>query len=257
MTLRIATYNIRKGGRPRHRLISEVLGQLDADIVVLQEAVDLWVVAQLSRAIGGEVALAAPGRSVAVLSRMGPLDAAWGPGVRGPRFAEVRLPELGVRVLGLHLTAGLSGRGERRRSRELDHVLAAVHRGERRDDVVIAGDFNAVAPGEVPAVAQLPRWIRLLLRIDGGISTRVMERLVAAGFTDAFRRLHADVPGATIPAMAPVLRLDYFLLGPDVAPRLRRCEVPTLDPVLLAASDHLPLVLRLAPADGTECRPKA
>jgi endonuclease/exonuclease/phosphatase family metal-dependent hydrolase len=264
VTVRIVTYNIRKGGRPRHKLISEVLAELDADVVLLEEAVDLGVVAMVSRAIGAHVALAAPGRSVAVLSRVDGLEAEWGRGVRGPRYAEVRLPGLGIRILALHLTAGLSGRGERRRARELDHVLAAARRIEPQDDagardavgpgdvvepgddVVLAGDFNAVAPGEVPAVAQLPRWIRLLLRIDGGISTHVMERALAAGFTDAYRTLHPETSGATIPAMSPVLRLDYFLLGAGTVSRLVRCELPAVDPVLLAAaSDHLPLVLDL------------
>ncbi len=247
MTLRLVSYNIRKGGRRRSRLISEVLRQLDPDLVVLQEAIDPGVVVEVGHEINAHVVLAAPGRSVAVLSRMGELEASWHRGSHGPRYAEVRLPSIDARLLGLHLTAGLSGRGERRRAREAEQILATVAGGSGAAAcVVLAGDFNAVAPGDLPAVRRLPTWIRILLRVDGGISTRVMQRLLAAGFIDAYRRRNPDAPGATVPSDAPAVRLDYFLLGSDVAPRLVECRVAVTDPVLLAAaSDHLPIILEL------------
>ncbi len=257
MTLRLVSYNIRRGGRRRSRLISEVLRRLDPDLVVLQEAIDPWVVAEVGREIGAGVILAAPGRSVAVLSRMGELEASWHRGTHGPRYAEVQLPSIDARLLGLHLTAGLSGRGERRRAREAEQVLATVAGGSgAAARVVLAGDFNAVAPGDLPAVRQLPAWIRILLRVDGGISTRVMQRLLGAGFVDAFRLRNPDTPGATVPSDAPAVRLDYVLLGASVAPRLIECRVVGADPVLLAAaSDHLPILVELAtelPSDAHE-----
>ena len=250
MTLRLVTYNIRKGGRRRYRLISEVLRGIEPDVVVLQEAVDPWVVGEVSREIGAQVALAAPGRSVAILSRIGELDVAWHRGVHGPCFAEVALLSVEARLLGLHLSAGLSGRGERRRSREVEHVIAIAESGVGPAGVLIAGDLNAVAPGDLPTVARLPTWIRILLRVDGGISTRVVQRLIGSGFVDAYRRLNPGTYGATIPSDLPAVRLDYFLLGTAIAPRLVACDLASGDPVLLAtASDHLPLVLELA-SDG-------
>ena len=115
---------------------------------------------------------------------------------------------------------------------------------------MIAGDLNAIAPGDVPAVGRLPMWIRVLLRVDGGISTVVMERLLAAGFVDAYRCLNPSSPGATIPSGAPSVRLDYFLVGPALMPCVVTCGIARADPTLLAAaSDHLPLVLELEP-DG-------
>ena len=247
MSLRIVSYNIRKGGRRRSRLISEVLRQLDPDLVVLQEATDPWVVSEVAREIRAHVLLSAPGRSVAVLSRMGELDASWHRGTQGPRYAEVSVPPIEARLLGLHLTAGLSGRGERRRAREAEQVLAMVASGAGAAPVLLVGDFNAVAPGDLPTVRRLPAWIRILLRVDGGISTRVMQRFLGAGFTDAYRHRNPDTPGPTIPSDAPAVRLDYFLLGSALMRRLVECRVATMDPVLLAAaSDHLPIALDLA-----------
>lgn len=253
MTLRLVSYNIRKGGRRRSRLIGEVLRRLDPDLVVLQEAVDPWVVAEVAREIGGQVLLGAPARSVAVVSRMGELETAWHHGRHGPRYAEVVLPSINVRVIGLHLTAGLSGRGERRRVREAEQVLATAAGDGGPAGVVLAGDFNSVAPGDLPAIRRLPTWLRILLRVDGGISTRVMGQLLAAGFVDAFRLRNPDTAGATIPSDAPSVRLDYFLLGPAVAPRLVECRVALDDRTLLAAaSDHLPIVLDLSTDVGAD-----
>jgi len=246
VTLRLATYNIRKGGRRRRHLIGEVLRTLDPDLMVLQEAVDPWVVGEIARSIDAEVVTAVPGRSVAVLSRMGPLETEWHHPVGGRGFAEVRLPSIGVRILGVHLSAGLSGRGERRRAHEVEHVLATAEAGPGTASALIAGDLNAVAPGDLPAISRMPTWIRILLRVDGGISTRVMARLLGAGFVDAYRALNPTSPGGTMPADAPSVRLDYVLAGRDLASRVTACAIGVADPVLLAAaSDHLPLVLDL------------
>jgi endonuclease/exonuclease/phosphatase family metal-dependent hydrolase len=246
VTLRLATYNIRKGGRRRSHLIAEVLRSLDPDLIVLQEAVDPWVVGTVAREVGAQVVTSAPGRSVAVLSRIGGLETAWHHPAGGPWIAEIELPSISARLLGLHLSAGLSSRGERRRAREIEHVLAVAGARRRLSSVLIAGDLNAVAPGDLPAISRLPSWIRLLLRVDGGISTIGMERLLSAGLVDAYRRINPSSPGATIPSGAPSVRLDYFLVGADLAPQIVGCRVATANPTLLvAASDHLPLVLDL------------
>ena len=248
MSLRLVTYNIRKGGRRRSHLIGEVLRSVDADLVVLQEATDPPVVAEVARSIGAQVLSAAPGRSVAVLSRMGDLETTWHHPIGSRGFAEIALPAVGGRLLAMHLSAGLSARGERRRAREIEHVLSVAGDRSGVTGVLIAGDLNAVAPGDLPAVSRLPTWIRILLRVDGGISTAVMQRLLAAGLVDAYRRLNPTTPGATIPSDAPSVRLDYFLVGPGLAPGVGACSIATGDPVLLAAaSDHLPLVLELGP----------
>ena len=243
MSLRIATYNIRKGGSRRRSAIAEVLRTLDADVTVLQEATDRRVVDWLAKATGSDVSLGERGRSVAVLARAPAGSARWHRLPTGRTFAEVDLPDRGIRLLGVHLSAGLSGRGERRRATEVDRVLAVAADPPGPSRTLIIGDLNAISPSDVLSVATLPAWIRLLLRIDGGISTRVISRVLADGFVDAFRLLHPAEPGGTLPVVAPTVRLDYVMLGRSLVPALTSCSVGDGSlPVMLAASDHLPLL---------------
>ena len=116
MKVRIATYNIRKGGRRRRRFLADVVQGLDPDVTVLQEATDPRVVRYVADAAGARVVIHAPGRSVAMLSRVATTEARWHRMARARNFVEVELADAGIRVIGVHLSAGLSGRGERRRA---------------------------------------------------------------------------------------------------------------------------------------------
>ena len=172
-------------------------------------------------------------------------------------FVEVELAGLGVRVLGVHLSAGLSMRGERRRLREIERVLAVACAAPGPARTLIVGDLNAVAPGDLTSVVGLPAWIRLLLRVDGGIGTAVVGRVLADGFTDAFRHRHPDVAGQTMPVASPSVRLDYLMLGPGIVPALGACGIGSAAlPVLLAASDHLPVVADLDLPSSLAGRPR-
>jgi endonuclease/exonuclease/phosphatase family metal-dependent hydrolase len=245
VSLRIATYNIRKGGSRRRAALGEVLKALDADVTVLQEATDRGVVDWLAEATESQVTLAERGRSVAVLAR-GSANAPAGRWHRlptGRSFAEIDLPAWGIRLLGVHLSAGLSGRGERRRTMEVERLLAVAADPPGPERTLIIGDLNAVSPSDALSVATLPAWIRLLLRIDGGISTRVIGRVLTDGFVDAYRLLHPTESGATLPAVAPTVRLDYVMLGPSLVPAVASCRIGDASlPMMLAASDHLPLL---------------
>jgi endonuclease/exonuclease/phosphatase family metal-dependent hydrolase len=242
--LRIATYNIRRGGWPRRHALARVLGAIDPDVAVLQEATDPDVVRMLADATGSEVVLHTTANSVAILTRRAWREARWH-AIAPRRFAaEVDLA-CGVRILGVHLSAGLSSRGERRRALELERLLAVAGEGPA-GGTIIAGDLNAIAPGDNPAVSDLPRWIRILLRFDGGIATTVVERVLDAGFVDAYRQHNPGDPGTTMPAIAPSVRLDYLMLGPALATAVEWCRVGVAEPAdLVIASDHLPVVAEL------------
>jgi exodeoxyribonuclease III len=259
VTLRLVSYNIRFGGRRRRQLIADVLRSVEPDLVVLQEAVDPGVVAWLGSELDMPRVFAEAGRSVAALSRVPVADAAWHAARPGRSFLELHLADQDLRVFGVHLSAGLSGRGERRRAVEAERLLLRVEAtpdGGRRS--ILVGDFNAISTSDGPSVARMPMWIRILLRFDGGIRTEVMTRLLGGGFVDGFRSLHPGEPGFTMPAIDPSVRLDYALIGPDLVDALRACAplsgespddlvapdapggVPTSG--LLLASDHLPLL---------------
>ena len=264
MTLRLVSYNIRFGGRRRRQLIADVLHSTEPDLVVLQEAVDPDVVAWLGSELDLPEVVAEAGRSVAALSRVPLADPAWHAARPGRSFLELSLPDRDLRVFAVHLSAGLSGRGERRRAIEAEQLLlrvAAAPDGGRRS--VLVGDFNAIARGDGPTVARLPMWIRILLRFDGGIRNEVMTTLLGRDFVDAFRVLHPTEPGCTMPAVDPSVRLDYALIGAGLVDALRACAPLSVDDVsggtvtgdavaagpvdalrraLPLASDHLPLL---------------
>lgn len=244
--LRIASWNIRKGGRRRRESIATVLRALAPDVTVLQEATDPVVVRWLAEATGSTVTLNRPGRSVAVLSRVAWDESRWHRLPTGRLFLEVESREPPIRLLGVHLSAGLSRRGERRRSREIDSLLTVAEASTAAGRTLIAGDLNAIAPSDVASVTSLPTWIRILLRIDGGIGTTVIHRVLEHGYSDAYRRFNPADHGATMPAGAPSVRLDYLMLGPDLADVACGCWIGHADrPLLVAASDHLPVVLDL------------
>lgn len=241
MTLRIATYNVRFGGAARKASIAAVLTSLAPDVVVLQEATDPSTVAWIGREVGLPYVVAMPGRSVAALSRE-PIETSWRELGRGREALEISLGTGLPRIFGLHLSAGLSQRGERRRRTEVARLLEQVQATGGPDRTMLVGDFNAISPGDGPLLKLLPMWIRILLRFDGGIRTEVMASLAAAGFTDGYRLLHADDPGFTMPAIEPSVRLDYFMLGSGVLPLLVSCEQQSKGAVSARASDHLAVV---------------
>jgi endonuclease/exonuclease/phosphatase family metal-dependent hydrolase len=244
--LRIVSYNIRFGGRARRTAIGQVLCKTDGDVVLLQEATDAEVVRALAAELGLAVVAWEPGESVAVLSRAEVAATLRHRTRAGRSIVEVRLTQPPASIFAVHLSAGLSRRGESRRLQEAAVLLRAVTAGGQPERSILAGDFNAVAPGDQPLVARMPAWIRVVLRVDGGIRTDMMSTLVEAGYVDAYRRLHPTEPGATMPSILPTVRLDYALLGRGLVDRLDGCAPCDVDPELLMhASDHLPLVTSL------------
>ena len=143
---------------------------------------------------------------------------------------------------------------ERRRGIELESLLEVAAQAPGPARTVIVGDLNSISPGDILIRAALPTWIRVLLRVDGGIGTTVVQRVLDAGFVDAFRLLDPKEPGATMPAIAPTVRLDYVMVGPELVPAVTMCRLGEVDRALLiAASDHVPLVAELdLPARGRD-----
>lgn len=243
--MRIVSYNIRFGGRERIAFLGAVLASLDPDVVLLQEATDPVAVDRIARGAGLGHVYRRPGWGVAALSAEPLRGHQWHRPGRSRGWVEV-VPagEPHVRLLGLHLPAGLSARGERARLRSVDTLLEWAG-GRVDDNTLLVGDLNSVASGDEPRIRAMPLWLRLLLRFDGGIRTDVQDRLAAAGWVDAFRHLHPDEPGYTLPALAPQVRLDYALVPPALLPLVRACAPAEDTPLVGRASDHLPLVVDL------------
>lgn len=230
--LRIATYNIHKcrglDGRMRPERIAEVLRDVDAEIVAVQEILgagdDLRrdQVHFLCRHLPGYQCVFGENRKHgsaqygnAIFSRL-PIegsrnyDLTWrGCERRGCLRADIRLPAGGVlHVFNVHLGTAFFER------RHQGRVLTAnVVRSELRGPRVVLGDFN--------------EWTR-------GLATRLLASDLEEPDVQRFLRRKKTYPG-----VLPVLHLDHVYH--DRALELQNFYLHRKRPALVA-SDHLPMV---------------
>ncbi len=235
MELTLASYNIHSGigtdGRFDLQRIAEVVREIDADVVALQEVGDFRGVTaredhpeDLARMLGMHMAygpnVIRNGRRYgnAVLSRLPILKTRnYDISVeqREPRGALRADLDLGdgqvLHVFNVHL--GLSTR-ERRRQESLLLSADILRDAVRSDPVIVCGDFNYWANGPVPP-------------------------MVRNAIRDVAHVLHQGE--RTYPSRFPVLRLDRCFVDRGVAPQTLHAHRSARAQV---ASDHLPLVLR-------------
>jgi exodeoxyribonuclease-3 len=252
VTLRLLSYNIRFGGTGREDAIAAVIRACAPDVVVLQEATDPTVVKRVSDLTelthwGSRI-----GHSTGFLSRLPVAHHAWHSprGARHP-FLEVVLDGIGTRIFGLHLSAWFSKWSERRRAREIRLLLHGIR--EHQDGFhVIAGDFNALAPGERLEVRQFPRWIRAMVWVSGrDIARETIQVMLDERYADAWRRRNPVGDGYTFPTWGAHVRLDYIFTPERYASRIAECAVVREVAEAKAASDHFPLFAVIAAAgDG-------
>ena len=220
--LRIATYNIHSGvgidRRFRPQRIADVIGELDADIVSLQEVLSpvrgFDVHAHLEQATGLNFAammtvqLAGGTFGNALLSRWPILGVAAhdlsveAREARGALDAAIECSVCKLRVIAIHL-----GLGRAERAAQLARLLAMVKDAPEMP-TVLAGDFNI---------------------------TRARARELRA-YAEHFGKADAL---ATFPSIAPVLPLDrvFALHGAEIVDvAVHRSRTARI------ASDHLPLV---------------
>lgn len=250
---RLLTYNIQRGGHGRLGPLAAVVNAAAPDLVLLQEATDPANVERLARATGMAEWRAFARQSLGFMSRRAVASSTWvRPRISRHAFLEVVLPGDALRVFGVHLSAVHAAWTEQRRVLELRALLRSVARHQHGFHV-LAGDFNTIAPGESLDVSALPPRLRALVWMSGGrITWRTVQTVLDAGYVDAFRRLHPDAPGLTLPTASPHVRLDYVFVPAAHAARLAACEVLRA-PEAVAASDHFPVVADLrvdVPASG-------
>lgn len=247
MSLRVLSYNIRFGGRGREQALTSVIRSASPDVVLLQEATDPRVVERLARQTALSHWGSRPDASMGFLTRI-PVDHhQWHhpPNARHA-FLELVLKGVECRIFGLHLVAWFSKWSERKRSREMRALLDGIK--EHQDGLhLIAGDFNALAPGELLQVRRMPRWIRAMVWLSGrDIARDTIQTMLDAGYADAWRRLHPQGPGYTFPTWDPHVRLDYAFVPERHADRVAVCEVLfTPELAVREASDHAPMLIEV------------
>ena len=247
VTRRLLSYNIRYGGLGREAALAAVIGAAAPDLVVLQEASDPRVVARLAETAAYPAWGSRARYSTGFLSRLPVAHYSWyHPGASRHAFLEVVLEGADWRVFALHLSAWFSKWSERRRAREIRALLDGIR--QHQDGFhLIAGDFNALAPGERLEVGRMPRWIRAMVWLSGrDIARSTIQLMLDEGYVDAWRSLHPSEPGYTFPTWDPHVRLDYVFTPARYASRLASCEVlGAPEGKVREASDHLPLLVEI------------
>jgi exodeoxyribonuclease-3 len=245
--VKLLSYNIRFGGLGRENALTQVIKQVEPDLVVFQEAIHPAVIERLSKATGLSFWAARKNHSIGYISRTEIAYHEWHypAGARHP-FLEIVPVGTETRIFGLHLSARFSKWDERRRAREIRALLEGIKRHQEGFHVLV-GDFNTLAPGEVLELKRLPAWIRGLIWISGRqLQRETIQFMFDAGYVDGFRSLHKEPAGYTFPTWDPHVRLDYAFLPRKFAARLLKCEV--VDgrvEIIKAASDHCPLLVEL------------
>ena len=245
--MRLLSYNIRFGGHGRERALTSVISAVEPDVVLLQEATHPAVIEDLSRTTSLPHWGSRPEHSMGYLSRFPVRHVAW----HRPRnarhaFLELDVEDVSCRIFGLHLVAWFSKWTERKRARELRALLEGI-REHQHGFHLIAGDFNALAPGELLEVQRMPRWIRAMVWLSGrDISRETIQLMLDEGYVDSWRRLHPSGPGYTFPTWDPHVRLDYAFVPSGFADRVVVSEVLLAPESLIReASDHAPLLVEV------------
>lgn len=127
------------------------------------------------------------------------------------------------------------------------HAIADM--AEVESSGIAAGLRASVQP--LPTIAMLATsWMPVSHQLDivlnRGIRRKTVQRLLDAGFVDAFRYLHRRSRGYTCATWIPATRIDYAFLPRDLLPSLVSCDVVGSvrhpSPDVRKASDHFPLL---------------
>ena len=243
--IRLLTYNIKRGGAGREDALASVIQPYAPDVVVFQEATVPTVIETLASRCAMPIWGAHPRLSLGFMSRIPIAHREWHrPRLSRHAFLELALDGLPFRIFGVHLSAVFAAWTESRRVVELRSLLNSITRHQDGPHA-LGGDFNTVAPGELLDFTALPQKVRATVWLSGGrIRWRTIRIVRDAGYVDAFRALHPDDPGLTLPTTTPQVRLDYVFVREAHISRVTRCEV-LRPPAAQQASDHFPLICEL------------
>ena len=248
MKLRVATYNILDGGRSREQLLADILLNINADVVIIQELFDTeWLEGFAKRhQLQIFVARSNTKRRVGIISKY-PISNTrsfhpFPPILKTSLFAKVHLPnQVTLNVLGIHLVPFPHLIFELWRLWELSKILNQVKEFEE-ELWIMAGDFNAVAPNDPVHTQIFPPWLKLMIRTQANHIFRfALKKVIDFGFHDCFRRFSTN-DGFTLPANHPNSRLDFIFASSLLVKFLAQCKTGENIAQSNLASDHLPVI---------------
>ncbi len=167
------------------------------------------------------------------------------------RFLEVLID--GLRIVDIYLPNGNPIGTEKfdYKLAWMDRLTLQMHAWLRSGTpTVIGGDFNVI-PEEIDC-HKPSAWIKDAL-FQPESRSRYRDYL-ELGYTDAFRALHPDEPGQftfwdyfrDAFAHNRGIRIDHFLLSPDVGVRLKSCTIDKTPRAQTKPSDHTPILIELS-----------
>jgi endonuclease/exonuclease/phosphatase family metal-dependent hydrolase len=235
--LKILSYNIWEGGQDRLPLIQAVIACEAPDLVALIEANVRANAESLAAALGMDL-IFGESRSdyhVAWLSRL-PVRRSQNHNLsilaKTLLEIEVAWEDTPVHAFATHLASRWDDCAP---LEEIPAILSVVD--SYLDGLtVLAGDFNALAPGE--RVGPPPPDVKPRPGTRDDDPRPVIRRVLDAGLVDCYRQIEADAPGYTYQANHPWLRIDYIFASSMLSTRLHSSGILT-DPPADRASDHL------------------
>ena len=254
--MRLVSYNILDGGEGRADPLAEVIEAQRADIVCIVEADKIEVIERIANRLKMDF-IHAPGRkSAAALMSRWPISKTINHGLLrndGPEksFLEAEVIEPGGRDWSIgvvHLHAHARDEDEQHRERKLAGVLEvfARHRSATRPHLLV-GDFNANSPYQQIDPARCYPTTRKEWEENGGqIPRRVVQRILDAGYVDAFRAFdaHKAETNGTFTTQFPGQRVDYsFAFGFETS-SIQNAWIE-YDRLAKYASDHFPIGLEI------------
>ena len=254
----IATWNV-NSIRARLDHVTEWLNERKPDVLLLQELKATEFPSPLFKELGYESAAVTQKayNGVAILSRH-PIETisttlAGDETDSHARYLEATIK--GLRILNIYLPNGNPVGTEKfaYKLAWMDRLLKqmALLR-EQRLPVVVGGDFNVI-PEDIDC-HKPASWIKdALFQPEPRACYRALQDL---GYTDAFRSLHPGETGQfTFWDYFRLafdhnrgIRIDHFLLSPEVAARLKSCTIDKGPRAKERPSDHTPIMVELSPA---------
>lgn len=237
--MRVLSYNIQEGGGDRLERIADVIRRQRPDAVALQEAKSQQHVVVLARNLGMELVFGEANSAchVAWLSRLPILRR------ENHRLTALSKTLLEIEVnwegrsLSLFATHLASRHDPGSPDQEMLTILDVLH-GVVDLPHVLVGDLNSLRPGD--PIGRPPSGEKLRGDAVAGAARQAIRSILESGYTDCYRAVHADAGGYTYPSAAPWLRLDYIFASPQIAARLRECDVVQTEEAE-GVSDHFPV----------------
>ena len=222
---RVMTFNVLYGATNRERLVREVVQEIRPDVAVFTEARGTKEFESVAKDVGNHLVRGGGpmDRDFVVVASRWPIDESqrFRPGWGWSKWIRARIRPFGgppLTVVGVQLPAHLLWPFEVLRVLEVGDLMGRVRDGTH----IIAGDFNAVSPGDTHRLADAAWWVRAQWLLQSGFVPRwSLRRMKAGGFEDCYRACHPTADGFTVPAWNPQVRMDYVFASSDLAPALR------------------------------------